>query len=71
MVVISDDFDHTKYSIFAFIQCIFGSLKAKFPAIKAINVFSDGPTSQVSFFKSTLLVTKTMNFPFFATSQAN
>ena len=43
VVVISDDLNHTKYSIFIFMQCIFRSLQAKFPSI---NVFSDGPTSQ-------------------------
>ena len=46
MVVISDDLDHTKYSIFVFMQCIFRRLQAKFPSIETINVFSDGPTSQ-------------------------
>ena len=46
MVVISDDFNHTKYSIFIFMQCIFRSLRAKFPSIQTVNVFSDGPTSQ-------------------------
>ena len=45
-VVISDDLNHTKYSIFIFMQCIFQSLWAKFPSIKTVNVFSDGPTSQ-------------------------
>ena len=46
MVVISDDLNHTKYSIFAFMQCIFQALRVKFPSIESINVFSDGPTSQ-------------------------
>ena len=46
MVVISDDLNHTKNSIFVFMQCIFQGLQAKFPGIETINVFSDGPTSQ-------------------------
>ena len=46
MVVISDDLNHTKYSIFIFMHCIFRSLRAKFPSIETIDVFSDGPTSQ-------------------------
>ena len=46
MVVISDDLNHTKHSIFVFMQCIFRSLRAKFPSIETVNVFSDGPTSQ-------------------------
>lgn len=46
MLVISDDLNHTKYSIFVFMQCIFQSLRAKFPSIETVNVFSNGPTSQ-------------------------
>lgn len=46
MVVISDDLNHTKYCIFVFMQCIFRSLRAKFPSIEVVNIFSDGPTSQ-------------------------
>ena len=46
MVIISDDLNHTKYCIFVSMQCIFRSLRAKFPSIQAINIFSDGPTSQ-------------------------
>ena len=46
MVVISDDLDHTKYSIFVFMQHVLHSLKVKVPTISSIDVFSDGPTSQ-------------------------
>ena len=46
MVVISDDLDHTKYSIFVFMQHVLHSLKVKFSTISSINIFSDGPTSQ-------------------------
>ena len=46
MVIISDDLDHTKYSIFVFMQHIFQTIRAKFPSVESINVFSDGPTSQ-------------------------
>ena len=46
MVVISDNLNHTKYSIFVFMQHNFRSLQAKFPSIQNVNVFSYGPTSQ-------------------------
>ena len=46
MVVILDDLNHTKYSIFVFMQCILQRLREKFPRIEYVNVFSDGPTSQ-------------------------
>ena len=47
MVIISDDLNHTKYCILVYMQCIFRSLRAKFPSIQAINIFSDGPSSQL------------------------
>ena len=37
MVVISDDLNHTKNSIFVFMQCIFQGLQAKFPGIETRN----------------------------------
>ena len=56
-------------------QCIFRSLRAKFPSIQAINIFSDGPTSQ---FKQRFLFSNlhhweqdhdiTIRWNFFATS---
>ena len=46
MVIVSDDLNHTKYSIYVFMQHIFSHLKTTYPDIKHINIFSDGPTSQ-------------------------
>ncbi len=46
MVVISDYLNHTKNSVFVFMQCIFQTIRVKFPSIETVNVFSDGPTSQ-------------------------
>ena len=46
MVIVSDDLNHTKYSIYVFMQRVFCYLKATFPNIEHVNVFSDGPTSQ-------------------------
>ena len=48
MVIVSDDLNHTKYSIYVFMQHVFRYLKATFPGpnIEHINIFSDGPTSQ-------------------------
>ena len=74
-VVISDDLDHTKHSIFVFMQCVFRTLKATFPNIELVDVFSDGPTSQ---FKQRYLFSNlhsweqehdvTIRWNFFATS---
>ena len=46
MVIVSDELNHTKYSIYVFMQHVFRYLKTTFPNIEQINVFSDGPTSQ-------------------------
>ena len=46
MVIVSDDLNHTKYSIYLFMQHIFSNMKTTFPDIEHINVFSDGLTSQ-------------------------
>lgn len=45
-VIISDDLTHAKYSIYVFMDYIFKNLLEKYPQIKKINVFSDGPSSQ-------------------------
>ena len=66
MVVISDDLNHTKNSIFVFMRCIFQGLQAKFPGIETINVFSDGPTSQFKQrfpFSNLTTGSKTTTFP--------
>ena len=75
MVIISDDLNHTKYCILVYMQCIFRSLRAKFPSIQAINIFSDGPSSQLKqrFFFSNLHHWEqdhviTIRWNFFATS---
>ena len=44
MVIVSDDLNHTKYSIYVFMQLIFSHLKTTYPDIEHINIFSDGPT---------------------------
>ena len=44
MVIVSDDLNHTKYSIYVFMQQIFSHLKTTYPDIEHINIFSDGPT---------------------------
>jgi len=46
MVVILDDLEHTKYSIFVFMQHVLHCLKTKFSTITSVDLFSDGPTSQ-------------------------
>ena len=44
MVIVSNDLNHTKYSIYVFMQQIFSHLKTTYPDIEHINIFSDGPT---------------------------
>ena len=46
IVIISDDLNHTKQSVYVCMQTVFAHLKSKCPQIKHVNVFSDGPTSQ-------------------------
>ncbi len=46
MVIVSDDFNHTKHSVYVYMQSIFAQLMASYPSIEKIDVFSDGPTSQ-------------------------
>ena len=46
MVIVSDDLNHTKHSIYVFMEHILTHLKATYPDIEIIDVFSDGPTSQ-------------------------
>ena len=46
IVIISDYLQHTKLSVYAFMNKIFSILKEKYPSIKKINVFSDGASSQ-------------------------
>ena len=45
-VIVSDDLTHAKYSIYIFMDYIFEYLLEKYPLIKKINIFSDGPGSQ-------------------------
>ena len=46
MVYISDDRNHTKYSVYVFIQRIINRLKQKYPTIEQLDVFTDGASSQ-------------------------
>ena len=46
MVVVSDDLNHTKHSVYVFMQRILTHLKASYPGIETIDIFSDGLTSQ-------------------------
>ena len=46
MVFISDDRNHTKYSVFVFMQRIFNHLKQKYDCIEQLDVFTDGASSQ-------------------------
>ena len=75
MVFVSDDLNHTKYSVYVYIQYIFNHLKTTYPDIECINIFSDGATSQ---FKQRFLFSNlyawemehgfTITWNFFATS---
>ena len=78
MVIVSDDLNHTKYSIYVLMQHIFSHLKTTYPDIEHINIFSDGPTSQ---FKQRVLFSNLyawemehdlkITWNFFATSHGN
>ena len=46
MVLVSDDLNHSKQSVYVFMQYIFNHLKSKCPDMKVINIFSDGASSQ-------------------------
>ena len=75
LVFVSDDLNHTKYSVYVYIQYIFNHLKTTYPDIEYINIFSDGATSQ---FKQRFLFSNlyawemeygfTITWNFFATS---
>ena len=40
MVFISDDHNHTKYSVYVFIQRIINLLKQKYPCVEQLDVFT-------------------------------
>jgi hypothetical protein len=46
IVLVSDNLDHGKVSVFCYMDTIFKALKADYPEIEEINVFSDGAGSQ-------------------------
>lgn len=46
MVLVSDDLNHSKQSVYVFMQYIFNHLKTECPDMKVINIFSDGASSQ-------------------------
>ena len=46
IVIVSDDLNHTKYSVYTYMQFIFICLKEKYVSIETIDIFSDGAASQ-------------------------
>ena len=46
MVLVSDDLNHSKQSVYVFMQYIFNHLRSKCPDMKVINILSDGASSQ-------------------------
>lgn len=46
IVLVSDDLNHTKVSVHAFMTKLLSTLKQKYPSIKRVHVFSDGASSQ-------------------------
>lgn len=46
IVLVSDNLNHTKHSVYVFMDYIMKELKSTNPGIKMINVFSDGASSQ-------------------------
>ena len=46
MVYVSDDRNHTKYSVYVFIQRIINRLKQKYPSIEQLDVFTDDASSR-------------------------
>ena len=45
-VLVSDDLNHSKQSVYTYMQYIFNHLKSKFPNMKILDIFSDGASSQ-------------------------
>lgn len=74
-VLVSDDLNHTKYSVYVFMEYIMKYLKQIIPSMKAVSVFTDGAGSQ---FKQKYLFSNlhyweqdhdvTITWNFFATS---
>ena len=46
IVIVSDDLDHSKQSVYTYMQYILNRLKVKCPNMKVLDVFSDGAGSQ-------------------------
>ena len=46
IVIISDNPNHTKNTVYTFMSFLYNHLPTKYPTIEAINTFSDGATSQ-------------------------
>ena len=46
IVIISDDLEHTKLSIYAFISKVLSLLREKYRDFHQVDIFSDGPSSQ-------------------------
>ena len=47
IVIMSDDLNHTKYSVYPYMQFIFRYLKEKYGIVEIIETFSDRATSQI------------------------
>ena len=45
-VIVSDELQHGKMSVYAFMTHILTDLKQKYPTVQQIDVFSDGASSQ-------------------------
>ena len=46
IMIISDDLNHSKQSVYTYMQYIFNHLKSKCPNMKVLDIFSDGTSSQ-------------------------
>ena len=46
IVIISDDLQHTKLCVYSFVTYILKFLTNKYPAVKNVNILSDGASSQ-------------------------
>ena len=46
IMIVSDDLNQSKQSVYTYIQYIFNHLKSKCPNMKVLNIFSDGASSQ-------------------------
>ena len=45
-MIVSDDLNHSKQSVYTYMQYIFHHLKSKCPNMKVLDILSDGARSQ-------------------------